>query len=428
MNSRSVIMAVVAAFFVVGAVAIILADDGSDSSADTVVDYGSVHTDTLKFTFTGEGAEAYDVHWTITNTDTGAVVYTYSGMEFTYKFDVGHNYSIYQISTNSHGSSTPLTYTVYILGSPVVTFDVDGGSAVESITVPYTTGNDPAATAIASMPADPSKAGYTFAGWYVDEKCTSKFDTSATVTDSMTLYAKWIEGEFVSSIPADDTIISELGTDGLNRLVYYISDYDIMDPAKDYTIGKSVFQTLASNDKTLIVNVYDADNSSRILYTWTFDGTVAFNESSIDDLNLRVITQTTPFNTEIGNAAQSAGATKAFYMKFEADGALPFAVYVKVYAGLDNYAAGTNLALYTYNSDEQTLANSSQSMTVDSDGYITVQIDHCSTYAALSFASVQGASLNLSGMELALLAVIVLVMLFLAYAYYRRKKDKDQNL
>ena len=40
-------------------------------------------------------------------------------------------------------------------------------------------------------PADPTREGYTFAGWYKDEACTEAYDFSAAVVADMTLYAKW---------------------------------------------------------------------------------------------------------------------------------------------------------------------------------------------------------------------------------------------
>lgn len=42
-------------------------------------------------------------------------------------------------------------------------------------------------------PADPTREGYTFAGWYKDEACTEAYDFSAAVTADMTLYAKWVK-------------------------------------------------------------------------------------------------------------------------------------------------------------------------------------------------------------------------------------------
>ena len=43
-----------------------------------------------------------------------------------------------------------------------------------------------------SEPTAPTKTGYTFAGWYKDENCTTQWNFgSDTVTEDITLYAKW---------------------------------------------------------------------------------------------------------------------------------------------------------------------------------------------------------------------------------------------
>ena len=40
-------------------------------------------------------------------------------------------------------------------------------------------------------PADPTRDGYTFGGWFTDEACTQAYDFSTPVTADLTLYAKW---------------------------------------------------------------------------------------------------------------------------------------------------------------------------------------------------------------------------------------------
>lgn len=62
-----------------------------------------------------------------------------------------------------------------------VTFNSNGGSDVpEQIR----------ANAAATKP-DSRKAGYTLVGWYTDEACTAAYAFTKSVTDSVTLYAKW---------------------------------------------------------------------------------------------------------------------------------------------------------------------------------------------------------------------------------------------
>ncbi|MFB5763607.1 S-layer homology domain-containing protein [Paenibacillus medicaginis] len=75
-----------------------------------------------------------------------------------------------------------------------VTFDSQGGSAVASV------GGLTSGTAI-SEPAAPKRAGYRFAGWYMDPEGTAAWDFSSTVvTANTTLYAKWLRHAAVISI------------------------------------------------------------------------------------------------------------------------------------------------------------------------------------------------------------------------------------
>lgn len=63
-----------------------------------------------------------------------------------------------------------------------VTFNSNGGSDVPG---------QIRANAAATKPADPTRSGYVFAGWYTDEACTAAYDFTKPVRDSVTLYAKW---------------------------------------------------------------------------------------------------------------------------------------------------------------------------------------------------------------------------------------------
>ncbi len=70
--------------------------------------------------------------------------------------------------------------------SLVVTFESNGGSAVTAKRV--------SENSHLLMPDKPTKEGHIFAGWYEDAGFTKVFEfDSALVTQSMTLYAKWLE-------------------------------------------------------------------------------------------------------------------------------------------------------------------------------------------------------------------------------------------
>lgn len=67
-------------------------------------------------------------------------------------------------------------------GGVKVSFETGEGSKVDFQTT---------ADGKLAKPADPTRDGYTFGGWYTDEACTQAYDFSTPVTADLTLYAKW---------------------------------------------------------------------------------------------------------------------------------------------------------------------------------------------------------------------------------------------
>ena len=69
-----------------------------------------------------------------------------------------------------------------------VTFDMnDGSGTVTTKTVENNKAVD--------KPEDPTRDGYTFAGWYKDAACSEAYAFTAPVTENITLYAKWTKDE-----------------------------------------------------------------------------------------------------------------------------------------------------------------------------------------------------------------------------------------
>ena len=77
-----------------------------------------------------------------------------------------------------------------------VTFDTNGGSAVKSASV--------ARNSKVTKPADPTKDGFIFDGWYADKALTMVFDFNTAITNNITVYAKWTE-KTVTPDPTDPT-------------------------------------------------------------------------------------------------------------------------------------------------------------------------------------------------------------------------------
>jgi len=86
---------------------------------------------------------------------------------------------------NGGGSSWGDDEGIQLLWNPLVIFNSNGGSDVPRQRIIY--GEK------AVEPSPPTKAGgYTFDGWYRDSGLTVPFYFSEPVTDSITLYAKWL--------------------------------------------------------------------------------------------------------------------------------------------------------------------------------------------------------------------------------------------
>lgn len=71
-----------------------------------------------------------------------------------------------------------------------VSFDVDGGSAIEDQTVE--------SGATATRPENPTKTGYLFDDWYTSSAKTTKYDFATPVTVDTVIYAKWVNAYTVS--------------------------------------------------------------------------------------------------------------------------------------------------------------------------------------------------------------------------------------
>lgn len=95
-----------------------------------------------------------------------------------------------------------------------VTYESNGGSTVPSQTVKY--------NETANKPADPTKSGYTFAGWYTEEKLTNKYDFAAPVTGNITLYAKWTRNYTPRPYTPPTVVIPDDDALGLNTTDHFV--------------------------------------------------------------------------------------------------------------------------------------------------------------------------------------------------------------
>lgn len=94
-----------------------------------------------------------------------------------------------------------------------VTYESNGGRTVPSQAVKY--------NETANKPADPTKSGYTFAGWYTEEKLTNKYDFATPVTGNITLYAKWTRNYAPRPYTPPTVVIPDDDALGLNTTDHF---------------------------------------------------------------------------------------------------------------------------------------------------------------------------------------------------------------
>lgn len=122
---------------------------------------------------------------TITNGTFGGEVTNESGRSFgtisggTFNGKVTNKNDISDSPEETPAKISGGTFNGEVIGAYTVTFQSEGGSEVAS---------QIRANAPAARPADPTKEGYTFIGWYKGE---SEWDFETPVTPDLTLTAKW---------------------------------------------------------------------------------------------------------------------------------------------------------------------------------------------------------------------------------------------
>ena len=155
-----------------------------------------------------------------------------------------------------------------------VTFDSDGGTEVSEQTLKA---ND-----TLTIPADPVKEGYTFAGWYLDDEL---FDFTTKIDKNITLIAKWysktieLESDSLSLTVGDKvTLKIKALPEGvkLEDLVFETSDGTILTVSED-----GVISGLKAGKTTVTVKTKDGSYNTPCEVTVT-NGTVNVKSITIN--------------------------------------------------------------------------------------------------------------------------------------------------
>lgn len=124
------------------------------------------------------------------------VSYTSGGGVYRYKMGDAQATGAFSAAGHNNYCDSPIACdakgNLYYINDSGTLFKLSGG-----VKVSFETGEgskvDFQTTADGKLvkPADPTRDGYTFGGWFTDEACTQAYDFSTPVTADLTLYAKW---------------------------------------------------------------------------------------------------------------------------------------------------------------------------------------------------------------------------------------------
>ena len=214
-------------------------------------------------------------------------------------------------------------YAKWTLNTYTVTFDSQGGSKVDSQTVSH--------GGTVTEPTAPTYEGYTFGGWYTEAGCTTEYDFTTTVTESLTLYAKWTLNTYTVTFDSqggskvDSQTVSHGGTvteptaptyEGYTfggwyteagctteydfttavteSLTLYAKWKDVTCPTGEITVDKSKWNTFFNNitfglffKDTQKVTITASDNSGDNV---TITYLLSDKELTVDELNASVFT------------------------------------------------------------------------------------------------------------------------------------------
>ena len=188
---------------------------------------------------------------------------------------------------------------------------------------------------------------------------------------------------------------------------------------KDGYISNNVFENIIKDEKTLIVNV--TDENGNIAATFTIDGST-FN--SVPDSLFRLNVKFNDYAPASEKAKEilSVEDKDILVCTFDSVGYLNGKVSITVKA--DGFEPGTQLKLYYYNEELNTVMDKNQTVTVGEDGKVTFTVDHFSSYVLVNAgkALITAPSTGFGSSAAALMSVMLLTGGVAGMCFFKKRK------
>lgn len=259
---------------------------------------------------TAKSIHTYDISKELTTNGFNKTGYSFIGWATSSVGDVVYANGQRISNLLSDADAVVTLYAKWNINTYTVSFDTQGGSAVDGKTAVYNTS--------ISVPYEPTREGYTFGGWYKESLCSNRWVfESDRVTGDTNLYAKWninrsIQvqtnstrygtvtggGLYGSSMPATVTAIPQSGY----RFISWAEGANTVSAAAVYTFTVGGSRVLKAN--------FAAIGTSRITVKATGYSTTKITWRSVPYANGYILYRSTSRRSGYVPIATVAGATE----------------------------------------------------------------------------------------------------------------------
>lgn len=260
-------------------------------------------------------------------------------------------------------------------------------------------GSSSSGTTTATKPAEPSTqtqvnpAGNTATVTTVADSVTTAGDT-AQITATVTNITTDTTGTNATlNTGAAARVEIELPKDAIEQQLAAKRDVDLTltvphsvtqgansDLTLDINAAAEILAAAKASGTDLTIHIKDAD-TQQVTYTWTFRGAdLAASTNPVVDVNVSMAIRLT---TEVPQVNRVTPDRLGLVLIFDHSGVLPSTAHVTFSAKEKGFKPGQKLYFYYYNTKTGQIESQSQEYTVDADGNVTVDINHCSSYVLL---------------------------------------------